>query len=638
MKHIFYSIKLRLAIMFICLFSLTNGVHALESNSDKILIITSYNPETRSMADNISAFVDQYKKNNGVYSIIVESMNCQNLSEIFYWKNRMKNILAKYDTDSPPALIVLLGQEACTSFLSQDYDFAKRIPVFIGLASANSVSLPSDSVNLSLWQPKSKDIYKDFNDFNIAGGYVYKYDVDKNLELIRKFYPNLKKIFFLSDNTYGGVSINALVRKEAAQIRDFDVEYIDGRNLTFMEVSEKIRNMSSSDCVLVGTWRIDCTENYVLGSTTYMLHDANPLLPVFTLSSVGLGHWTLGGYMPDYHNIGRELSDMVNSYIMNGRRNTSVKTISSVYKFDSKRLTEFKKDSIRLPENSVYVNRELSFYERYEMLVNILIVVFVFLIICIMGAFYYILKINKLKHHLEVSSRELLIAKEKAEESNLLKSSFLANMSHEIRTPLNAIVGFSSVISTENLTKEEKIEYSNIISKNSDLLLHLINDILDISRMESGKIKFVKEDADIVDLCLMALSTVEYSRKTEAEFNFTSNVKSLIINTDIQRIKQVLINLLSNAAKFTKEGFITIDLKVVEEEKKLYISVQDTGCGIDAEKKEKIFDRFEKLNEYSQGTGLGLSISKLIVERLGGTIWLDTDYTSGSRFVFTHPL
>ena len=638
MKHIFYSIKLRLAILFICLFSLTNGVHALESNSDKILIITSYNPETRSMADNISAFVDQYKKNNGVYSIIVESMNCQNLSEIFYWKNRMKNILAKYDTDSPPALIVLLGQEACTSFLSQDYDFAKRIPVFIGLASVNSVSLPSDSVNLSLWQPKSKDIYKDFKDFNIAGGYVYKYDVDKNLELIRKFYPNLKKIFFLSDNTYGGVSINALVRKEAAQIRDFDVEYIDGRNLTFMEVSEKIRNMSSSDCVLVGTWRIDCTENYVLGSTTYMLHDANPLLPVFTLSSVGLGHWTLGGYMPDYHNIGRELSDMVNSYIMNGRRNTSVKTISSVYKFDSKRLTEFKKDSIRLPENSVYVNRELSFYERYEMLVNILIVVFVFLIICIMGAFYYILKINKLKHHLEVSSRELLIAKEKAEESNLLKSSFLANMSHEIRTPLNAIVGFSSVISTENLTKEEKIEYSNIISKNSDLLLHLINDILDISRMESGKIKFVKEDADIVDLCLMALSTVEYARKTEAEFNFTSNVKSLIINTDIQRIKQVLINLLSNAAKFTKEGFITIDLKVVEEEKKLYISVQDTGCGIDAEKKEKIFDRFEKLNEYSQGTGLGLSISKLIVERLGGTIWLDTDYTSGSRFVFTHPL
>lgn len=234
--------------------------------------------------------------------------------------------------------------------------------------------------------------------------------------------------------------------------------------------------------------------------------------------------------------------------------------------------------------------------------------------------------------------QELIQARIKAEQSDRLKSAFLANMSHEIRTPLNAIVGFSNVLVGDDATSEEKAQYCDIIQKNSDLLLHLINDILDISRMESGRIKFVEEECDVVELCQTALSTAEYARRTQAIYQFQTPVSSLILKTDAQRLKQVLINLLSNAGKFTPSGFIRLAIKVNKEDNCLEFSVTDTGCGIPAGKSERIFERFEKLNEYSQGTGLGLSICKLIVENLGGKIWVDKNYKEGARFVFTHPL
>lgn len=149
-------------------------------------------------------------------------------------------------------------------------------------------------------------------------------------------------------------------------------------------------------------------------------------------------------------------------------------------------------------------------------------------------------------------------------------------------------------------------------------MLHLINDILDISRLESGKTKFVFADCDVVQMCHIVLSTVEQARRTEAEYRFESMVDSLILNTDEQRLKQVLINLLTNASKFTPSGIICLSIQIKEERNEVEFSVTDTGCGIPVEKAEKVFARFEKLNEHAQGTGLGLSICKINVENLGG--------------------
>lgn len=604
-----------------------------------ILIVTSYNPETRSISDNLSAFMDEYRQRGGKYTPIIESMNCKNLSEAYLWKSRMASILGKYKGKNRPSLVILLGQEAWSAYISQDTEIAKKTPSICGMVSVNGLVLPDDSIDTRVWEPESKNIYTDFGDYNIVAGYVYEYDVDKNIELMRRFYPDMRRVAFISDNTYGGLSMQALVKKEMEKYPDLETIWLDGRTETFMEVSERMRRLPQNTCVLLGTWRVDCTESYVIGNTTYMLRDANPTLPVFTIASVGLGHWALGGYTPEYHAVGKNIGAVTYDFLDKGdREGVDLVTIPGNYTFDIKRLHEFKLDSLNLPQGAVLVNKTPSLYEQYKYWVIGVVSAFMFLIACFLIAIYYIIRINHLKHHLEVSGEELLVAKEKAEESNRLKTAFLANMSHEIRTPLNAIVGFSSVLVSDDSSPAEKAQYCDIIQKNSDLLLHLINDILDISRMESGKIKFVWEECDVVELCQTALSTAEYGRKTSALFLFETPVASLVIKTDAQRLKQVLINLLFNAAKFTPSGSIKLAIAIDKQHQQLELSVSDTGCGIPSDKSDRVFERFEKLNEYSQGTGLGLAISRLIVENLGGKIWVDKDYTEGARFVFTHPL
>ena len=604
-----------------------------------ILIVTSYNPETRSISATLSAFMDEYRQRGGKYTPIIESMNCKNLSEAYLWKSRMASILGKYKGKNRPSLVILLGQEAWSAYISQDTEIAKKTPSICGMVSVNGLVLPDDSIDTRVWEPESKNIYTDFGDYNIVAGYVYEYDVDKNIELMRRFYPDMRRVAFISDNTYGGLSMQALVKKEMEKYPDLETIWLDGRTETFMEVSERMRRLPQNTCVLLGTWRVDCTESYVIGNTTYMLRDANPTLPVFTIASVGLGHWALGGYTPEYHAVGKNIGAVTYDFLDKGdREGVDLVTIPGNYTFDIKRLHEFKLDSLNLPQGAVLVNKTPSLYEQYKYWVIGVVSAFMFLIVCFLIAIYYIIRINHLKHHLEVSGEELLVAKEKAEESNRLKTAFLANMSHEIRTPLNAIVGFSSVLVSDDSSPAEKAQYCDIIQKNSDLLLHLINDILDISRMESGKIKFVWEECDVVELCQTALSTAEYGRKTSALFLFETPVASLVIKTDAQRLKQVLINLLSNAAKFTPSGSIKLAIAIDKQHQQLELSVSDTGCGIPSDKSDRVFERFEKLNEYSQGTGLGLAISRLIVENLGGKIWVDKDYTEGARFVFTHPL
>ena len=604
-----------------------------------ILIVTSYNPETRSISDNLSAFMDEYRQRGGKYTPIIESMNCKNLSEAYLWKSRMASILGKYKGKNRPSLVILLGQEAWSAYISQDTEIAKKTPSICGMVSVNGLVLPDDSIDTRVWEPESKNIYTDFGDYNIVAGYVYEYDVDKNIELMRRFYPDMRRVAFISDNTYGGLSMQALVKKEMEKYPDLETIWLDGRTETFMEVSERMRRLPQNTCVLLGTWRVDCTESYVIGNTTYMLRDANPTLPVFTIASVGLGHWALGGYTPEYHAVGKNIGAVTYDFLDKGdREGVDLVTIPGNYTFDIKRLHEFKLDSLNLPQGAVLVNKTPSLYEQYKYWVIGVVSAFMFLIACFLIAIYYNIRINHLKHHLEVSGEELLVAKEKAEESNRLKTAFLANMSHEIRTPLNAIVGFSSVLVSDDSSPAEKAQYCDIIQKNSDLLLHLINDILDISRMESGKIKFVWEECDVVELCQTALSTAEYGRKTSALFLFETPVASLVIKTDAQRLKQVLINLLSNAAIFTPSGSIKLAIAIDKQHQQLELSVSDTGCGIPSDKSDRVFERFEKLNEYSQGTGLGLAISRLIVENLGGKIWVDKDYTEGARFVFTHPL
>ena len=236
---------------------------------------------------------------------------------------------------------------------------------------------------------------------------------------------------------------------------------------------------------------------------------------------------------------------------------------------------------------------------------------------------------------LKETEQMLIKAKEKAEEADRLKSAFLANMSHEIRTPLNAIVGFSSMLE-EAEDQEEKHQYITIIEDNNKLLLQLISDILDLSKIEAGTFDIIPERVNAKQLCNDLFQAMQMKATPQVELRLKDDLPELTFTSDKNRLYQVLLNFVTNALKFTSEGNITIDYQIDGNEVKF--SVQDTGMGIEPEKQEAIFTRFVKLNSFIPGTGLGLPICQSIVTQLGGKIGVESEPGKGSCFWFTHPI
>lgn len=234
---------------------------------------------------------------------------------------------------------------------------------------------------------------------------------------------------------------------------------------------------------------------------------------------------------------------------------------------------------------------------------------------------------------LKIAEQQLVEAKLEAE-SNRLKSAFLANMSHEIRTPLNAILGFSKLIlMTED--EEEQLQFSDIIDRNAELLLQLIDDFLDLSKIEAGTMKFIPAPMDFNKLCILMEDVHRMKVKEGVKLIYDGDKNDFIINNDKNRLAQVFTNLLTNACKFTNCGEIHFGYAVKEHLIECF--VKDTGIGIPADKLTAIFDRFTKLNDFAQGTGLGLSITKSIIEKLGGEIFVKSEIGQGTSFTFTIP-
>lgn len=231
--------------------------------------------------------------------------------------------------------------------------------------------------------------------------------------------------------------------------------------------------------------------------------------------------------------------------------------------------------------------------------------------------------------------KELEAARIKAEESDRLKSAFLANMSHEIRTPLNAIVGFSKLVIDAECTNEKE-QYAEIIERNSEILLNLFNDILDLSSLEADSLSFNIRPIKLIDICLQLEQQFCYKVKNGTKLILDDVDTELYVSGDWNRIIQIISNLLSNATKFTPKGEIHFGYREKEDFVEFY--VKDSGIGIPAERVATIFQRFGKINDFVQGTGLGLTLCRMLVEKMGGRIWLRSQEGKGSRFYFTLPL
>ena len=290
-------------------------------------------------------------------------------------------------------------------------------------------------------------------------------------------------------------------------------------------------------------------------------------------------------------------------------------------------------------ERQKAILKEQQVVSQHQIVVLSLAALILLLFTCFL--IFYLYKRRKSMAALQEKNQELTVARDRAEQSDKMKMFFIQNMSHEIRTPLNAIVGFSQMLSLPEMefTEEEKSEFSLRIQQNSDLLTTLVDDLLDLASLESGKYTMRLEPHSCNAVCQSAIVTVEHRKPENVKLYFTSDVADdYLIVTDEKRLEQVLINFLTNAEKHTEQGEIHLHCSLSEIAGKITFSVADTGSGIPEDKADSIFERFNKLDAFKQGTGLGLNICRIIAERLNGEVRLDRNYTGGSRFLLILPL
>ena len=602
-----------------------------------ILIVSSYNPDTRRMARFITEFEQQILALGIPCDICIETLECKGIADAALWMSLIDNMITRYESRSLRA-VVLLGQEAWASFVSLG-----RIPegvmCFCGFVCSNGVMLPPPPDSLQTWKPRSVEYQGMTDSLKTVGGMLNRYNIRRNVELIRSLYPQVENIALVTDNTYGGISLQALVREEWKHYPDLNLILVDSRQGE-EAVHEAYASLPPRSAVMLGTWRVGCDGEYLMQRSLIELVQSNPRIPVFSITRTCIGDVAIGGYVPEYESGAPLIATQIKKYYDTGRiDDVHFHTSKNVYLFDSRKLKEWKIAEYALPKGSVVEDTIAAKLSKYSHYIELLMLGILLLVLLLLFVTWLLLRVQRLKRTLEEREGQLVVARERAEESDMLKSAFLANMSHEIRTPLNAIVGFSSLMQSEELSQEERAEYCDIVVNNSEMLLTLLNDILDISSLECGKIRFNYASEEIVQICQHALMTTAHTRQEGVEGRFECAVDSFMLTTDAHRLSQILINLLTNAGKFTSEGSITLGVEIDKEHGEVLFSVTDTGPGIPPDKQEMVFNRFEKLEgNKKKGTGLGLAICRQIAVIIGGRIWVDPTYTGGARFIFAHPL
>ena len=578
--------------------------------------------------------------------------------DVFWYTHQAlqkKNISVKAESLSVPALCNRKEAAAVVEQLRRKYDVPPRLIVFIGdpgwivcreLFDDVWKDVPVIITNARDRLPATLDIllsHEELTESNTVPAYEWRkgynvttlgqvYYVKETIGLMRQLMPDMKRLAFISDDRYISEAVRGDVEQAmTGSFPELAFEQLSTRNISTEMLLDTLKSYDKTTGLIYYSW----FETHNQDDNNYLFDHIQEIItrfvhsPLFLLAPEDLSNNTFaGGYYVSVESFGDSLLQLIHRVLEGefprdippalGGKPAAYLCYPALQSYDI---------PVSLyPKEAVYINLPVSFFEQYKK--EILMTV-VLLLVVVSAVGYYI-------HILKRAHQRMKEAQLKAEEANQLKSAFLANMSHEIRTPLNAIVGFSNLLSMVE-DKEEMLEYAGIIETNTELLLQLINDILDMSKIESGMCDFHVTQVDANQL----MSEVEQVarlriRTDEVSLSFAERLPQCVFHTDKNRLIQVLTNLVVNAIKFTSQGEIQIGYRL-QDAHTLYFYVSDTGCGMSAEQCEHVFERFVKYNTFIQGTGLGLSICKMIIEKLRGEIGVQSESGKGSVFWFTLP-
>lgn len=577
----------------------------------------------------------------------------------FYWcihdALQKQGISVKAESLSVPALANKMEADAVVTHLREKYPVALAAIVLIGdpgwivcreLFDDVWKDVPVIVTNARDRLPASLDVllsHAPLTETNSVPGEEWRrgynltllkqhYYVKETVELIYKLIPDMQRLAFISDDRYISEETRRDVKEAVEEnFPDLRLDLLSTTQLSTEMLLDTLHSYKPNTGIIYYSWFESHNENdnnYLFDHIQEIITNFTPS-PLFLLSPENLSNNTFaGGYYVSTESFCDSLLEILNR-ILNGEQARNIPggvggEGNSYLCYPV--LKSYNIPSSRYPDDAVYIDKPQTFFQQHYVKI---IASSVFLLLLIAAIVYYIRILRK-------AYSRLSEAVEKAEQANQLKSAFLANMSHEIRTPLNAIVGFSNMLPhTEDPV--EMREYADIIETNTDLLLQLINDILDLSKIEAGTFDFYPSSIDVNQ----TMEEIEQSmrlrlKNSDVTLAFTERLPGCLFYIDKNRLIQLLANFVNNAIKFTQTGTICMGYRMTDTDT-IYFYVSDTGCGMSNEQCEHVFERFVKYNPFIQGTGLGLSICRTIVERLGGKIGVDSEEGKGSTFWFTLP-
>ena len=552
-------------------------------------------------------------------------------SKHFYWcvhdELQQRGVSVKAESLSVPALLDTM--EVCRELFDDGWkdvpvvvtNARDRLPASVEILLSHAPLTEANSVPAKEWR-------RGYNITTLKQHYYIK----ETIELICQLIPDMKRLAFISDDRYISEETRCDMKEVVTKyFPDLPLELLSTTQLSTEALLDTLHSYKSNTGIIYYSWFESHNKednNYLFDHIQDVISNFTPS-PLFLLSSEDLSNNTFaGGYYVSAESFGQSLLEILYR-ILDGEQARNIPETTGgkenaylCYPV----LEEHNIPSYRYPKAAVYINQPQSFFQQHKVEILVCIAILVILVTAIT---YYIRILRKAYSR----SSE---AMEKAEQANQLKSAFLANMSHEIRTPLNAIVGFSNML-PEVDDREEMREYTDIIETNTNLLLQLINDILDMSKIEAGTFDFCPALIDVNQTMEEIEQSMQLRLKNDAvTFTFCERLPECMLYIDKNRLMQLLSNFIVNAIKFTKSGSIRMGYRM-KDINTIYFYVSDTGCGMSPEQCRHVFERFVKYNPFIQGTGLGLSICHMIVEHLKGEIGVNSEEGKGSTFWFTLP-